>query len=354
MSLINDFLVFASSNGSSVMTMSDYRSAVASGTGVGIGIADPTLANRSWRQSSLMSNVLASYLSTTANVNVIDDGTTSTILSNLALALQLSTYETDSSTTVNVLTSNSLVPLLSLADGLQVTLRIANTNTGPVTFNYNGLGAFPVIIPTGTALVGGELIQSYNYTLTFMSSVNKWVLTDYQITSITQLLSDNSNKIATTAWATSKINAAVSAIQTIPTGVILPYGGTSAPTGFLLCPQTFAAAQYTIASQPALYAVMGSLWNNGTTPASGYFTIPWAPAGYALIPGTSAQVGTQTVGQLLSHTHTYNQASNALPQSGSSTNCYTSTTATQTGAMTPSGGTANKAAGSFATFIVKT
>lgn len=350
---INDFLVFASSNGSSVMTQANYVTAVASGTGVGVGVADPTLANKSWRQSSIISSVLASYIGQTANVNVIDDGTTSTITSNLSLALQLATYETDTSSTVNVLTANSIVPILTLADGLQVTLRVANTNTGPVTFNYNGLGAYSVIIPTGAALTGGELIQSYNYTLTYMSSVNKWVLTDYQLTSITQLLTDNSNHIATTAWATSKISAAVSSIQTIPSGVILPFSGTSAPSGFLLCPNTFAAAQYLISSYPALYAVCGSLWNNGSTPASGYFTIPWAPSGYPLLYGTAAQVGQQTVGQLLSHTHTYNQASGALNQSGSSTPCYTSQTATQTSAMTPSGGTANKAAGTFATHIVK-
>ena len=353
MSLVNDFLVFASSNGSSVMTQSNYVTAVASGTGVGVGVADPTLANKSWRQSSIMSTVLSSYVSQTANVNVIDDGTTSTITSNLALALQLSTYETDSSSTVNVLTSNSIVPLLSLADGLQVTLRVANTNTGPVTFNYNGLGAYPVIVPTGYSLLGGELIQGYSYTLTYNTSVSKWVLTDYQLTSLTQLQTDNSNHIATTAWATSKINTAVSAIQTLPSGVILPFGGTSAPTGFLLCPSTFAAAQYLISAYPSLYAVMGSLWNGGFTPASGYFTIPWAPVGYSLIFGASAQVATETVGQVIAHNHLLNCKHVDSFAAGGDTAVEYTPSSPESYVVGTTGGSANYAAGVYASHIVK-
>lgn len=43
--------------------------------------------------------------------------------------------------------------------------------------------------------------------------------------------SDNSTQIATTAF----VQTTLGAVQGVPTGVTLPYAGTSAPTGYLLC-----------------------------------------------------------------------------------------------------------------------
>jgi microcystin-dependent protein len=53
----------------------------------------------------------------------------------------------------------------------------------------------------------------------------------------------------------------------VPSGVILPYGGTSAPSGFLLCDGT----SYLKASYPNLYAIIGDAF--GTADAT-HFNVP--------------------------------------------------------------------------------
>jgi len=58
-----------------------------------------------------------------------------------------------------------------------------------------------------------------------------------------------------------------------PAGVVLPYGGTTAPTGWLLCN---TATPVAITSYPRLYAAIGNTYNGGATPGDGIttFNIP--------------------------------------------------------------------------------
>jgi microcystin-dependent protein len=57
-------------------------------------------------------------------------------------------------------------------------------------------------------------------------------------------------------------NACHSAVMAIPTGTILEYGGSSAPTGFLMC----IGGTQLIANYPALYAVVGTTYGgDGST-----------------------------------------------------------------------------------------
>ena len=75
------------------------------------------------------------------------------------------------------------------------------------------------------------------------------------VTAVTQTAGDNSTKVATTAY----VENAVSARSGVPTGSILPYGGSSAPTGFLLCDGS-AVSRTTYAD---LYAVIGDTYGSG-------------------------------------------------------------------------------------------
>jgi len=65
----------------------------------------------------------------------------------------------------------------------------------------------------------------------------------------TQTAGNNTTLAASTAFVTS----AVAAVAATPTGMIAPYGGSAAPTGWLLCD----GASYATAAQPALSAVIG-------------------------------------------------------------------------------------------------
>ena len=81
------------------------------------------------------------------------------------------------------------------------------------------------------------------------------------------------------------------AIAKIPTGMITPFGGSSAPTHWLLCD----GAEYVIGTYPELYAVIGSSFGTAT---AGYFRVPdlrgRMPLGKDNMGGTSANRVTAT------------------------------------------------------------
>jgi len=54
-----------------------------------------------------------------------------------------------------------------------------------------------------------------------------------------------------------------------PTGVVLPFAGTTAPSGFLMC----NGQQVLRADYPALFALIGTTWNTGTVDAL-HFCVP--------------------------------------------------------------------------------
>lgn len=61
----------------------------------------------------------------------------------------------------------SVANIPALFDGLAVTVEVAVTNTGPATFNLNGLGANPVVVQSGAGLLGQELLAGGQYLLQF-------------------------------------------------------------------------------------------------------------------------------------------------------------------------------------------
>lgn len=85
-------------------------------------------------------------------------------------------------------------------------------------------------------------------------------------------------------------------------GTIIAYIGTDAPAGYLKCPPTPTYVSRT--TYAALFNVLGTAW--GTSSPGVDFGLPVFPAGYTIIAGTP---GTSSVGQVISHTHTYSKAS---------------------------------------------
>jgi len=155
---------------------------------------------------------------------------------------------------------------------------------------------------------------------------------------------------ALATWIQNTITVALAA-NGVPPGTVIDHAGSAAPTGYLLCPTTQLAAEgYSQATYPALYATVGTKWGPAT---GGNFTIPWFPMGYAAVQGNGgANSGTGTPGQVMNHVHQYQEATNTAPQTGSSTQCFTSnTTAQTTNPLT--GGPANLAAGMYLIKCVK-
>lgn len=83
----NDFLTFAGSAGSNVITQAAYAALAAQQTGFQAGVANSAQLNKVWRQSSIMAAVLGQFIADYSGQNAVDDGTTATLETNLKSAI---------------------------------------------------------------------------------------------------------------------------------------------------------------------------------------------------------------------------------------------------------------------------
>lgn len=123
----------------------------------------------------------------------------------------------------------------------------------------------------------------------------------------------------------------------LPAGSIFEFAGTTAPAGSLICPT--APTNVSRTTYAALFAAIGTTWGVGDGATT--FGLPYFPADYASVQA-SANVGSQTVGQVISHSHTFNWGGNAVAGSYSSNYVTTNNGPASTN---PTGGSANFAAG---------
>lgn len=106
------------------------------------------------------------------------------------------------------------------------------------------------------------------------------------------------------------------AFNFVPAGTILPFGGATAPSGWLLCDGSSVSQS----SYPALYAAIGVLWGN---PGGGSFNLPDGRGAFFRGAGTSGvHVGPATVGSVQSQA----TAKNGLGATGGTASLTGSTT----------------------------
>lgn len=79
----NDFKAFAAGNSANVISQADYLALAALVSGFSSGKASSAQVNKALRQATVMANVLAQFIADSANVDVLDNGNTAAILSNL-------------------------------------------------------------------------------------------------------------------------------------------------------------------------------------------------------------------------------------------------------------------------------
>ncbi|WP_107311354.1 hypothetical protein [Burkholderia metallica] len=165
MAIENDFLPFAVGEGANVLSQSAYAALSALSSGYQAGTAQSAACNKTWRQSSVMTAVIAQFIVAQTNQPAIDDGTTATLLVNFTAAVNAAAKNTTtlSDTGVaNAYAASNAVPMTALptSSGVLQTISVAHANTGASTYAPDGLPAAPIFGLGGLALQGGEMVTA--------------------------------------------------------------------------------------------------------------------------------------------------------------------------------------------------
>lgn len=219
--------------------------------------------------------------------------------------------------TANAITGDYTPNPAALEDGLTLFVRAstANTTTTP-TFSPDGLTAKTIVKGNNLPLAVSDIAGAGHWLeLQYDAPLDKWVLQNPAKGIIT--------------------------VDSLPVGSIIEFSGTSAPAGFLVCPT--AATNVSRTTYAALFTAIGTTWGAGD--GSTTFGIPWFPADYTAVQA-NGNVGTQTVGQVIAHSH-------SIQTFGGSSGTYASGTLGLFSNTGSTGGSANLAAGSRVLRCVK-
>lgn len=166
--------------------------------------------------------------------------------SNEVLRFGSSASAVNEITITNASTTNA--PIVAATGGdTNVSLKVTSKNAGTLLLDAGATGT----IDLGTSSTGQiNLRRNTSVTGTLAVSTNATITGTMAVTGATTL----------TGAATINNTLTVSgAVNFMPVGCILPYGGTSAPTGFLSCDGTAVSRT----GNPLLFAAIGTTWGSG-------------------------------------------------------------------------------------------
>jgi hypothetical protein len=162
----NDFKTFATESGANVISQLEYATATFINSGFSSGISSSAQFNKVWRQASIIASMIAQTIVDISQVDVIDDGSITTIEHNFVAALrEPNLYVVDAGTTNTIVVTLSPPPSsLSQMIGMPLRVKVAATNTGATTINVNSLGGAAVTTNTlsalgNSAIAAGGIIQ---------------------------------------------------------------------------------------------------------------------------------------------------------------------------------------------------
>jgi len=175
----NNFVPVAAAAGSNVTTDASWNGSSFQSTGVQKGIVPSAGMNKAWRQGTMGASALGQIIVDHGLIDAVDDGSVTNLKANLRMSIAAmlagSAFAVDQSTTANVLTVvlDPVPPALTGFRGIFV--RVANTNTGPVSLTLNNLGSKGVVRKNGLALVAGDILAGQFVHLLYDAVAGQWV-----------------------------------------------------------------------------------------------------------------------------------------------------------------------------------
>jgi hypothetical protein len=168
--------------------------------------------------------------------------------------------------------------ITTLTDGLPITFRAANTNTGESTLNVNGLGTHAVVTSSGGALIGGEITAGAQIAVVWNNTTSSFVLQNAQ-------------------FPVALAGPGGSSFVYLPNGALMQWGNATASTSadLVVTFQKAYTSQYSLTVTPVNGAGSGaysattgveslnnfafSVWSIGTTPARTNQSVKWIAIG---------------------------------------------------------------------------
>lgn len=189
----NDFLPFAVGSSANVISQSDYAALTALlANGFQAGTAISAQLNKVWRQSSIMSAMLAQFIVNNSGQDAIDDGTTATLLQNFASGLRaaLASQSLGASSitpipSATTLTASSAGKQHVFNAGVPATLPAASSFSAGQVISFQSLSAGASVVRAGTDVITTgngtptSITMNAGDTLTLMSNgTNGWYVVD--------------------------------------------------------------------------------------------------------------------------------------------------------------------------------
>jgi hypothetical protein len=149
---VNDFLPWATGVGALVEPQASYLTDPAVVVGVSPGLANPSLANKTWRQSSAVAAMIGQFIAN-QNINALDDGNVSELLTNYGTALGLYLASVTSSNPNAIIRQR-----LQAGTSLYVTPSGSDSNPGTSTQPWQTLQHAYNIVSSSYDFVGQNII----------------------------------------------------------------------------------------------------------------------------------------------------------------------------------------------------
>jgi hypothetical protein len=176
MALEVDYVPFATGAGANVYAPATYQALAVVGTGVEPGLADPQLANTTWRLASMMTAALGNLISNALGINVLDDGNLANLITNLTSAIGTSggvnpSRTITSSANFNILVTDYAIAMARIAGVAATTGTLPSTaavgqkfKIADVVGNFGVAGeAFTLAAPAGHNIAGlAEVVINVN------------------------------------------------------------------------------------------------------------------------------------------------------------------------------------------------
>ena len=161
----NDFLVWAGGDNANVLTQANYAGLSNLTSGVVSGKASGQQANKTWRQSSIMSAMIAKFIADRTAADVVDDGTIQTIENNFIAAIS----------SLFVIPNTGVVPG-AYGPTMALTVQADGRITSLQNANLQGTGLTPgtYVAPTITVGTDGRITGIVSVAYGPLAGTNTW------------------------------------------------------------------------------------------------------------------------------------------------------------------------------------